>query len=57
MRIGTAAVTTAGMDVPEMVEIAHLIARALRERDDETALDAVREQVGVLCAKHTPYPA
>ncbi len=57
VRIGTAAVTTAGMEVPEMVEIAHLIARALRERDDESALDAVREQVGVLCAKHTPYPA
>ncbi|MGC1511324.1 MAG: serine hydroxymethyltransferase, partial [Acidimicrobiales bacterium] len=29
VRIGTAAVTTAGMEVPEMVEIAHLIARAL----------------------------
>ena len=57
VRIGTAAVTTAGMGVPEMAEIAHLIARALRERDDETSLDAVRDQVGVLCAKHTPYPA
>ncbi|MBI1844066.1 MAG: serine hydroxymethyltransferase [Actinobacteria bacterium] len=57
VRIGAAAVTTAGMGVPEMVEIAHLIARALRERDDETSLDAVRDQVGVLCAKHTPYPA
>lgn len=56
LRIGTAAVTTAGMGEPEMDQIAELIRRALRGREDPSELAAVRDAVGVLCAKFTPYP-
>jgi glycine hydroxymethyltransferase len=55
VRIGTPAVTTQGMTEPEMIEIASLISRALRNRTDEAALSAVRDDVAVLCSKFTPY--
>lgn len=55
VRIGTPAVTTQGMTEPEMVEIASLISRALRDRSDDAALAAVRDDVAVLCSKFTPY--
>ncbi|HEX6395575.1 MAG TPA: serine hydroxymethyltransferase [Acidimicrobiales bacterium] len=56
LRIGTPAVTTAGMREPEMAEIAALISRVLRTPDDSTELTAVRDEVAVLCSKFTPYP-
>ena len=37
LRIGTAAVTTAGMGKPEMAEIAHLVGRVLRRPGRRTA--------------------
>ncbi|MDP1805625.1 MAG: serine hydroxymethyltransferase, partial [Acidimicrobiales bacterium] len=43
LRIGTPAVTTAGMGPAEMAEIATLIGRALRHRDDDSALSEIRE--------------
>src|SRR5881275_682268 len=43
LRIGTAAVTTAGMGEGEMAEIASLIARVLRATDDEATATEVRE--------------
>ncbi|HEV3352967.1 MAG TPA: serine hydroxymethyltransferase [Acidimicrobiales bacterium] len=57
LRLGTAAETTAGMGEQEMPEIAALIGRALRGRDDDGELDSVREAVATLCSKFTPYPA
>ncbi|MEW6155698.1 MAG: serine hydroxymethyltransferase [Actinomycetota bacterium] len=56
LRLGTPAVTTAGMAEPEMAEIAALIGTALRRRDDEAALAEVREAAATLCSKFTPYP-
>ena len=56
VRIGTPAVTTAGMGEPEMAAIAALIGRALRGRDDEAVLEEVREAAANLCAKFPPYP-
>jgi glycine hydroxymethyltransferase len=56
LRIGTPAVTTAGMAEGEMAEIARLIARVLRRPDDPAESAAVREEVAVLCSKFTPYP-
>jgi glycine hydroxymethyltransferase len=55
LRIGTPAVTTAGMREAEMAEIASLIGRALRHRDDEAALAEIRDQAATLCSKFTPY--
>jgi glycine hydroxymethyltransferase len=56
VRIGTPCTTTQGMKEPEMAVIAGLIARALRHRDDEAELAAVRDEVATLCSKFTPYP-
>jgi glycine hydroxymethyltransferase len=56
LRIGTAAVTTAGMREAEMAEIAALIGRALRHVDDDAALAEIRDAAANLCSKFTPYP-
>lgn len=57
VRIGTPAVTTQGLTEVDMIVIAQLIARALRSRDDEAELAAVRQKVVELCSGHAPYPA
>ena len=56
LRLGTAAQTTAGMGTAEMTQIADLIRRALRSRDDEAAIASVRAEVGELCGAFDPYP-
>ena len=56
LRMGTAAVTTAGMREPEMAEIAQLVRRVLRAPADDAVRGAVREEVATLCSKFVPYP-
>ena len=53
VRIGTPAVTTRGMKEPEMILIAQLIARIIRE--GESAVPAVRQAVLDLCSKFPLY--
>jgi glycine hydroxymethyltransferase len=56
LRLGSAAVTTAGMGEPEMEVLAGLIATVLRKVDDEHVAADVREAAARLCSKFTPYP-
>ena len=56
LRIGTPAVTTRGMREAEMAEIAGLLARALDRPGDVEALDAIREEVELLCRRFPLYP-
>jgi glycine hydroxymethyltransferase len=55
LRLGTPALTTAGMGTEEMPLVAGLLARALRERADDAALGAIRDEVAALCSKFPPY--
>ena len=55
VRVGTPAVTTRGMKEEEMLEIADLMAEALTNRTDESALNRVREKVRELTRKF-PLP-
>jgi glycine hydroxymethyltransferase len=55
LRVGTAAVTTAGMREAEMGEIASLIGRALRHHSDDAALADIRDAATTLCSKFRPY--
>jgi glycine hydroxymethyltransferase len=56
VRIGTPAVTSRGMQEPEMDLIAELIARVLAAADDGGVAAAVRERVETLCRKFPLYP-
>jgi glycine hydroxymethyltransferase len=56
LRLGTAAVTTAGMGEAEMREVSSLMAQVLRKVDDDHIADDVRAQVHALCVRFTPYP-
>jgi glycine hydroxymethyltransferase len=56
LRLGTPAMTTAGMREGEMEQVAALMGRVLGAPDDETVLASVREDVTTLCSKFTPYP-
>lgn len=56
LRFGTPSMTTTGMGSDEMVEVASLIGRALRERKNEDSLSSIREEVANLCSKFPPPP-
>jgi glycine hydroxymethyltransferase len=55
LRLGTPAETTAGMKQAEFATVAHLMARALRGREDEAVLAQVRGEVATLCGAFNPY--
>ena len=55
VRIGTPSTTTQGMTEPEMEQIAELIVRTLKGRDDDSVVDAVRADVAELCSRFIPY--
>ena len=56
LRIGTPAMTTQGMKEPEADEVARLIARALRQHADPTALAPIESRVRELAEAFPPYP-
>jgi glycine hydroxymethyltransferase len=55
IRVGTPAVTTQGMTEGDMVVVASLIARAVRD-EDGTDARAIADEVGALVTRHPAYP-
>jgi glycine hydroxymethyltransferase len=55
IRIGTPAMTTRGMKEPEMVLIGAWIAKALEQRNDDTALERIRHEVAELANRFPLY--
>lgn len=56
IRIGTAAVTSRGLDEAAMDEIGELIALTLKHIEDEDVLNTVKKRVGELTQKFPMYP-
>jgi glycine hydroxymethyltransferase len=56
IRLGTAAATSRGFGLEEMDEIASIIAYALKNHDNEQALEEARQRVNALTAKFPMYP-
>ena len=57
IRVGTPAVTTQGMGLSKMPLIASLIARAIRDGEDDSKAAAIRSEVNALTAKFPVYPS
>jgi glycine hydroxymethyltransferase len=55
IRVGTPALTTRGMKEPEMRLIGAWITRALDKRNDDAALDRIREEVAELANRFPLY--
>ncbi|HET6266462.1 MAG TPA: serine hydroxymethyltransferase [Acidobacteriota bacterium] len=55
IRIGTPALTTRGMGIEQMNQIARLITSALKNRDNEIVKSDIRKQVHKLCADFPLY--
>jgi glycine hydroxymethyltransferase len=56
IRIGTPAVTTRGLGVPEIRRVGVWIDEALRRRDDRPSLERIRLEVEELCRAFPIYP-
>lgn len=56
IRIGTPALTTRGMGIPEMEEIAVWIAEVIHRKDDTKVIQGVRQKVLKLCERFPLYP-
>jgi glycine hydroxymethyltransferase len=56
IRVGTPSTTTQGMGVPQMKEIASLIARAIKDGEDAGKAAAIRADVNALTAQFPVYP-
>lgn len=55
VRIGTAAVTTRGFKEEDMVVIAEIIDEAIKNREDDEALEKLKAKVKALCDKYPLY--
>ena len=56
IRLGTPALTTRGMGTAEMVCIADIMDRAVQNRENEEALEALRAESEELCRSFPLYP-
>ena len=56
LRIGLPAATTCGMKEENVSEVGRLMTEALRQRDDESALDKIRTGIRALAEAYPPYP-
>ncbi|MBF2088154.1 MAG: serine hydroxymethyltransferase [Synechococcales cyanobacterium K44_A2020_017] len=56
LRLGSPAMTTRGMGVPEFTEIANIIADRLLNPDDEAVAEQCRQRVASLCDRFPLYP-
>ena len=56
VRLGTPALTTRGMGVDEMRRIADIMDRAVASREDEDALNKLRQESEALCSEFPLYP-
>ncbi len=56
IRVGTAAITTQGMGKDEMKVIAGLIARAIKDGDDESKAKEIKSEIHQLTKKFSVYP-
>ena len=55
VRVGTAAVTTRGFKEEDMVQVGKIIAKTLKNIDDESVLNEARAAVAALTKKHPLY--
>ncbi|MDD2892215.1 MAG: serine hydroxymethyltransferase [Candidatus Gracilibacteria bacterium] len=55
IRIGTAAITTRGMGAPEMEILGNIILRTLKNREDASELEKIKQEVKELCVKFPLY--
>lgn len=55
VRLGTPAITTRGFDAADSKAVAGMIDRAIENRNDKAKLEAIRNEIRVLCKKRPLY--